>query len=227
MALAHSGVLVLRCASRKLARAIGILLEVWPVGMSIAEQDVHHRAGERAVAAGTDDEADIGLLDGAVAVDVDGCDPRATLFARAGGVGHHVDLRVRRIGAPDHDEIGLRHLARVGAGEQAGARDVTGLGERGADQENVLGIALDVAQAVDAVAHHEAHGAGVEVQPDAFRAVLSLGGEQRLGGDVERITPGDALEPTGAFRALPAQRMHQAVAAVDARARRSGRPSRR
>jgi len=32
---------------------------------------------------------------------------------------HHVDLGVDGIGAPDHDEIGDSHLARIGASDLA------------------------------------------------------------------------------------------------------------
>ncbi len=37
------------------------------------------------------------------------------------GVRHHVDLCVHGVRAPDHDEIGHPHLARVDAADLAGA----------------------------------------------------------------------------------------------------------
>ena len=49
----------------------------------------------------------IGLLHGAIAVDVDGNDFGAALLARLDRVRHHVDLGVDRIGAPDNDAVGL------------------------------------------------------------------------------------------------------------------------
>ena len=73
-----------------------------------------------------------------------------------------------------------------------------------------------MAQPVDAVAHDEAHGAGVVVGPDRLGAVAALGRQHGLGGDVERVVPGDALELAGALRALAPQRMHQPVGVVHA-----------
>ena len=73
---------------------------------------------------------EIGLLHRAVHVDVDGDDLGAALLAGARRVGHHVDLGVHRVGAPDHDQVGLRHLARIGPGDPAGAGGKAGVGRR-------------------------------------------------------------------------------------------------
>ena len=145
----------------ELARRVGVAIEIIPVGFAVAEQAMHHRAGERAVGAGPDQHRQIGLLHGGVHVDVDDDDLGAALLAGAGRVRHHVDLGVDRIGAPDHHQIGFRHLARIGAGELAGAGDEAGPGRIDADGGEEAGIFLGMAQAVDAVAHHVAHGAGV------------------------------------------------------------------
>ena len=69
------------------------------------------------------------------------------------------------------------------------------------------GIFLDVAQPVDAVAHHQAHGAGVVIGPHAFGAVALLGLKKFFSDEIERFVPGDSLEFAGAFRALAPQRM--------------------
>ena len=69
---------------------------------------------------------------------------------------------------------------------------------------------------VDAVAHHVAHGAGVEIGPDGGGAVFSLGlqhGFRRLG---HGVIPRDALELARALGALPLQGMQQPVRMVDA-----------
>jgi hypothetical protein len=47
---------------------------------------------------------------------------------------------------------------------------------------------------VDAVAHQQAHGAGVVIGPDRFRALLLLRAHKRLGNQVECVVPGDGLE---------------------------------
>ena len=158
----------------ELARAVGVALEVVPIGVAVAEEHVHDRAGERAVGAGAHEQGHVGLLHGGVHVDVDGDDLGAALLAGPHRVGHHVDLG-DRVGAPDHDAVGLRHLARIGPGELARAGDVAGPGHVGADGGVLAGVFLDVAQAVDAVAHHEAHGARIVVGPDGLGAVAALG----------------------------------------------------
>ena len=131
-------------------------------------------------------------------------------------VRHHIDLGVDRIGAPDHDQIGLRHLARIGPGEPPGAGDEAGPGRIDADGREEAGIFLGVAQAVDAVAHHQAHRAGVEIGPHRFRAVLALGFQEFFGDEIERVVPGDRLERARAFRARAAQRLRQPVGMMDA-----------
>ena len=40
------------------------------------------------------------------------------------GMGHHVDLGVHRVAAPDHDQVGLLHLARVDARDGTRAREI-------------------------------------------------------------------------------------------------------
>ena len=187
---------------------------------------MHHRAGERAVGAGLDQHRQIGLLHRAVHVDVDGDDLGAALLAGAGRVRHHVDLGVDRVGAPDHDEIGLRHLARIEAGDPPGAGRKAGLGEIDADRRMEAGIFLDVAQPVDAVAHHQAHRAGIVIGPDAFGAVALLGLEKFLGDEIERVVPRYPLELA---RALwrPCAAADASGGRGDARARRSARPWRR
>ena len=100
---------------------VGVTRKIVAIRLAVAEQAMHDRAGERRVGARSDQHREIGLLHGAVAVDVDRHDLRPALFSRAGGVRHHVDLGVDDVGAPDHDQIGFRHLARIGAGEPAGA----------------------------------------------------------------------------------------------------------
>ena len=107
------------------ARRVGIALEIIPVGFAVAEQAMHHRAGQRAVGAGPDQHGEVGLLHRRVHVDIDDDDLGAAFLAGARRVGHHVDLGVHRIGAPDHDHVGIRHLARIGAGKLAGAGHVS------------------------------------------------------------------------------------------------------
>ena len=177
---------------------------------------MHHRAGERAVGAGLHHHGEIGLLHRAVHVDVDRDDLGAALLAGARRVRHDVDLGVHRIGAPDHDQIGLRHLARIGTGDPAGAGGKAGVGGVDADGGMKAGVFLGVAQPMDAVALHETHGAGVVVRPDRLRAISRFGHEELLADDVERVVPRYRLERAGALRPGPAQRPRQPVGMVDA-----------
>ena len=84
------------------ARHVGVAVEIVAVGIAVAEQAMHDRAGERAVGAGPDQHRQIGLLHRAVHVDVDGDDLGAALLAGAHRMRHHIDLGGDRIGAPDH-----------------------------------------------------------------------------------------------------------------------------
>ena len=55
------------------------------------------------------------MLHRAVHININRRDLRAALFACAYGVGHHIDLSIDRIRAPDDDQIGFGHFPRVDA----------------------------------------------------------------------------------------------------------------
>ncbi len=195
---------------------VGVAGHVGAVGEAVAEQGVHHAAGQRAVGAGADDELHVGLLHRGVVVDVDRHDGGAARLPGLDGVGHDVDLGHDRVGAPQHDAVGALHLARVEPRHAAVAGLVAGPGQGRADGGILVRIALGVAQAVDAVALHEAHRAGVIVGPHAFGAVARLRGEQPLGGAVERLRDADLAELAGALGPGAQQRRRQPVRVVDA-----------
>ena len=173
---------------------IGVARHIVTVGEVITQQDVHDGDGQCAIGAGAEHQRHIGLLHGAVAVDIDGDDLGAALLAGADGVGHDVDLGGDGIGAPDDDAIALGHLLGIGAGEPAGAGDEAGPGGAGADGVVLQRIAARQAQPLDAVAMHMAHGAGVEIGPDRLRPVLGLDGEEFCDDLVEGLIPTDRLE---------------------------------
>ena len=52
--------------------------------------------------------------------------------------------------------------------------DIAGPGDADADRAEKARVALGVGEPLDAVAHHEAHRARIEIRPDAFGAVLAL-----------------------------------------------------
>ena len=201
---------------REFVRMIGVALEIIPIRKAVAEENVHHCAGERPVGARLHQERHVGLLHGGVLVDVDGDDLGAALLARLHRMGHHVDLRMDRVRAPDHDAVGDRHLARIGAAQMARAGHVAGPAHRRADGGILAGILLHVAQAVDAVAHHVAHGAGIIIGPDGLGAEVPLRLQELFGHDVERLVPGNPLELARTLRAGALHGVEQPVRVVDA-----------
>ncbi len=114
--------------------AIGVAIHIGAIRVTLAEQHMHDAAGEGAVGAGPQQDLDIGLLHGVVVVDVDRRDLGAAFLAGAHRVRHHIDLGVHRIGAPDHDEVGDAHLARIDAGDLAGADGESDARDIGADR---------------------------------------------------------------------------------------------
>ena len=195
---------------------VGVAREIGAVGEPVAEQDVHDRAGERAVRAGLQPQREVGLAHRLGVVDVDDDDLRAALLARPRRVGHQVDLGRDGVGAPDDDDVGLRHFARIDAGDAAGAGEIARPGGADADRAEEARVALDVGEALDPVAHHQPHRAGVEVRPDAFGAEAALGVEEALGDAVERLVPADRRELAGALRPDAHERPGQAVGMMDA-----------
>src|SRR5665213_1806898 len=183
---------------------------------------MHDRAGQRAVGAGLEQDGQVGLLHGAVHVDVDRCDLSAAFFARAHRVRHHVDLGVDRIGAPDHHQVGLSHFARIDAGDTPDAGGKAGIGRIDADSGMEVRIFFGVSQPVDAVAHHQAHGAGIVIRPYCFGAVLALGSVEFLGDELERVVPGDLAKLARASIAAPP---HTSTAKRSSKARMTALPA--
>jgi hypothetical protein len=186
------------------------------VGMAVAKRHVHHGARQRAVGAGTQRQVHVGLLRRAGAIGVDHHQPGPARLPRPGDMGHHVDLRVHRVAAPHHDEAGSGHLARIGAGPAPDAGDPAGLAHRRADGRLLAGIAHDMPQPVDAVALHEAHGAGEIIWPHRGRAMRDCGVGERCGDAVERLIPANSSKIPAALGAGAQQRMGQPVRVMDA-----------
>ena len=68
-----------------------------------------------------------------------------------------------------------------------------------------------MAQAIDAVAHHQAHSAGVIIRPDTLGAVTLLGLNEFFRDQIERVVPGDSLELARPFFSLAPQGMQEAL----------------
>ncbi len=121
-------------------------------------------AGEGAVGARPQQDLDIGLLHGVVVVDVDHRQLGAAFFPRARRGVITLTCVVHAVGTPDHDRgRRLRHLARVDAGDLAGAGGKAGARNGRADRRVEARIFLHIGEAVDAIAHHQTHGAGIVI----------------------------------------------------------------
>ena len=126
-------------------------------------------------------------------------------------------MGVDRVAAPDHDQIAVRADFR---GRHAPAAAMPGLeaGVREHDADRALEprVFLDVGQALDAVALHQPHRAGIEIGPHRLGTVALLDPQQILGDLVQRIVPADAREFAGALRTGAAERKGQAVRMMEA-----------
>ncbi|ESZ36215.1 hypothetical protein X733_05615 [Mesorhizobium sp. L2C067A000] len=196
-------------------RIVGVSFEIGAVGHAFPEQHMHDRAGQRAIGAGLQHQAHIGLLHRRVLVDIDDDDPGATLLPRLDGVGHDIDLRDHGIGAPDHHAVGLRHLARIGTAQGARSHHPAGPGQIGADRAEEAGVFFRMAQPVDAVALHQPHRAGIEIRPDGLGAVFFFGRDEFLGDDVECRFPAGFFPDAVALGAGANKRLQQSVRMMD------------
>ena len=130
-------------------------------------------------------------------------------------MGHHIDLRMHGVGAPDDDAIGFGHLARVHTPQRACACDIARPSQRDAEGVVHAGIALGMAQAVDAVTHDKAHSARVVIGPDGLRAIFGLR-LQECGGDrFQCFIPADLFKLTGTLGAGTAHGVEKAIRVVD------------
>ena len=71
-------------------------------------------------------------------------------------------------------------------------------------------------KAIDAVAHHESHGAGVVIGPDRLSAEFTLGLIETRGDFVERLIPGNPRELARTLWSGAPQRMEQPVGVMNA-----------
>ncbi len=197
-------------------RVVGVSRHISAVGMALLEQYVHDRAGERPVGAGQRRQVQIGGLGAGGAVGIDDDELGPALAPGDRDMGHHVDLGRHRVAAPDDDQVRFTHLAPVYAAFDPDAGQPAGIGERVADRQILARIAHRVAQPVDAVALHQAHGPGIIIGPDRLRAVTPGGAGQPFCGLVERVVPRNRRESgtADALLADPAQRLRQAIGMV-------------
>ena len=77
-------------------------------------------------------------------------------------------------------------------------------------------ITLGMTQAIDAVAHHQAHGARIEIRPHRFSTETLFGLEEGLGHFVQRGLPRDCFERAVTLGADASQWHGETIGMVDA-----------
>ena len=189
---------------------------------------MHHRAGERAVGARQQCKVHIGQFGRPGAVRIDDDELRAALPARLRDLGHHIDLGRYRVAAPDDDQVGLGHFARVGAAFRADPGEPAGVGQRHADCRILPRVAHRVPQPVLPVALHEPHRPGVVMRPHG----LANRGAAPPGSAARQFRRARRPRRPGRRRRGPCPSRRPAAAARKAArdgagARHSGRPWRR
>src|SRR5271155_2387492 len=71
-------------------------------------------------------------------------------------------------------------------------------------------------EALDSVAHHEAHRAGVKVRPHALGSKFALDRQEVIGDAVERLVPTDRYELAASLGANASKRLGQPIWVMDA-----------
>jgi hypothetical protein len=196
--------------------------EVVAVEQTLAHQDVHHRQGQRAIAAGPHHQVLVGLLGGGRAVRIDDDEVRAP-GPRLLDQRHDVDRGVGRVDPPQHHQVGAHHLLGVVAGDRAERGPPPCVGGGHADRA----IELAGAQGVE-----ERVARGTAVRHGARR------GERRIASALSAAIvsappvgdlPTASRQPTGSERPClgTTRRSGGQSATASARARRTHGPCRR
>ena len=145
-----------------------------PIRLAVAEPAMHQRAGQSAVGARPHHQTNIGALHGGVVVDVDDNQLRAPVFPGLGHVGHYINLGADSVGAPDHNQVAVRHFPWVFAGQFTVAPDPAGPGGFDAYGVMLARPTADIPKAIDGEQLHQPHRSCIAVRPNRFCAVALL-----------------------------------------------------
>ena len=184
-------------------------LDVVVVHEAVGEQHLHDGQGQRAVGAGPHREMLVRLQRRRRAIRIDDDDVRASL-PRLLDERHHVDRGVRRVDAPQHDEVGADHLLGVVARDLAEGRAPAAVGCRHADRSVEPAGAERVEQRMPGKELDLPHRAGVRERQDRLAAVPRHDLAPASRDLRERVVPGDALEAALALGADATQRRQHA-----------------
>ena len=155
---------------------------------------MHDGASQSAIGSRLDNIFVVSLLHGACVINIDTDHFGRPVFTGDVDVGHHINLRVHGIATPYHDQIRLLHLARINAGNAPRSGKITRPTQGDAKSAIHAGIILGMGQALNAIAHDEAHGASIVIGPNAFAAVLLFEAEKALGNVLHRLFPTHPFE---------------------------------
>ncbi len=191
---------------------VGLLAHEVRVEQAFGNDDLRHGERDGGVGAGLDGDPPVGVYGRGVEVGADGDDARAVV-PRLGQEMEIRDLRVRRVAAPNEDEIRVEVIV--------------GRPARDGDAERHSGTLLLVADFGVEIEHHGAeqvreaidrHPRGdacrVAVEDDGFRRIALEGIDDAFGDVTERLVPGDLLPPALAALAGAFERVRQARFAV-------------
>ena len=198
-------------------RHVAIPVQVVPIDQVIGKQLVHDRASQRAIGAGAQHQELVGLGRRRVQIRVDDYQSGAAFAPRSGHVMHDIDLGMNRVTAPHHDQVAVRHRARVGTAFHPGTGEPAGVGQGNAKGRMLPRGFQPVAKQLDAVALHQTHGAGIVIGPQGFAAVSLSGQHELLGYLIERLFPANRLESPDTLPSVPtsAQGLPETVGMVN------------
>ena len=199
----------------QLRKAEGMAPDVIVIVESLADDHVHHAQGQRGIGAGQRRQVPVAFRRRQAAVGVDrdhlGAAALRLLHARP-----EVQVGDDGVGAPDEDQLRFVEALRVHADTGtkgdfhaylAGRRTQRAIEQRRAELVEEAPVHRSVL--------HQPHGAGVAAGQDGLR--LDSGDLLELRRDgVERLVPGDALEPAFAFRTDAPHWMEHAIPGVGA-----------
>ncbi len=181
----------------------------------VGNQHLHHRQCERTVRSRPRRQMHVALRRGFRAARIDAHQLRSAPL-RFLQVTPAVQVRHHRVAAPDQDQLRIDHRLGVGTDGRADRRFPAQRAGRGADRavEERCAQAMEEAP-VQALALHQAHGAGIAVGQDGARIIGGNVAEPG-GNGVERLVPRDALEAPLALAADTFHRMQQALVGIHA-----------
>ena len=201
----------------ELIRHVAVITQVLAIHAIVGKQLMHHRTGQRAVGSGAQHQVQIGFLRGGVTIRIDHHQFRAALAPCFGDVVHDVDLGINRVAAPHHDQIALRHRARIRTPFGTGTGNPAGIRHRDTKSRVLPRRFQQVAKQFDRIALYQPHGAGIVIRPQRFVSMTLHGPGKFFCNLVERLVPANRLKgvETHALFAASYKRLPEPIGMVN------------